>query len=437
MAKSETIFVCESCGNESVNWQGKCAICGSWNTYRELREPKAKNQKPKITGPAAEPQPLSAIQAISSGRIPIGIYEFDRVLGGGIVPGSVVLLGGDPGIGKSTLAFQVAHALAQSVEGSVLYVSGEESREQIKLRADRLGLKADRLLLLAETDVDDIVAAVEKLEPKLLVIDSIQTMYDEAYPSTPGSIVQVRESALKIQQYSKRKHLPTILIGHVTKEGGVAGPRTLEHLVDVVLYLEGERYHGTRILRGEKNRFGATDEIGVFAMGERGMEEVANPSKAFLAERQGNAPGSAVTCTMEGTRPFLIEVQALVTPTLFGYPQRRTQGYDLNRLQMIIAVLTRRAALKLLTKDVFINVVGGVKLNEPAADLAIALAVASAERNIALDSKLIAIGELGLTGEVRQVSYLKKRLAEAKRLGLTHTVLARTISEAVQATMGR
>lgn len=353
------------------------------------------------------------------------------------MPGSVVLLGGDPGIGKSTLIFQVAYALAQSIKGPVLYVSGEESREQIKLRADRLGITTDSLLLFSETDVDAIVAAVEKIEPRLLIIDSIQTMYDATFPSTPGSIVQVRESALKLQQYAKAKHLPAILIGHVTKEGGVAGPRTLEHLVDVVLYLEGERYHGTRILRGEKNRFGATDEIGVFAMGEKGMEEVANPSKIFLAERKLNVPGSAVTCTIEGTRPFLIEVQALVSPTLFGYPQRRAQGYDLNRLQMILAVLTRRADLKILTKDVFINVVGGVKLTEPAVDLAVALAIASAEQNIALNSKLVVVGELGLTGEIRQVSHLKKRLTEAKRLGLTHTVTASTIGEAINATIGK
>jgi DNA repair protein RadA/Sms len=451
---AEVIFVCEVCGNESINWMGRCPSCGNWNTYRQLRQTKTEEKRAKIGQITAEPQPVTEIKTTHFTRITSGIGEFDRVLGGGIIPGSVILLGGDPGIGKSTLIFQVADKISQRStsqsklaeqtshespvsSGRVLYVSGEESPEQIKLRAERLGILTDTLFLLAETDVNVVIEAVEKVEPKLMVIDSIQTMYDPDFPSTPGSIVQVRESALKLQQYAKTKHLSTILIGHVTKEGAVAGPRTLEHLVDVVLYLEGERYHGTRVLRGEKNRFGATDEIGVFTMGEQGMEEVANPSKIFLGDRKLNIPGSAVTCTIEGTRPFLIEVQALVTSTLFGYPQRKAQGFDLNRLQMIVAVLTRRADLRLATKDIFINVVGGVKLSEPAADLAVALAIASAEGNVALDRKLLALGELGLTGEIRPVSHLKKRLAEAKRLGLTRTVAAATIGEAIKATVGR
>ena len=433
MARQEVIFVCEQCGNESINWLGRCPVCGNWNTYRELRQPKATGPVSRARAEVAEAQPLSAISMSHFTRLPTGIGEFDRVLGGGIVPGSVVLLGGDPGIGKSTLVFQVAH----SISNRVLYVSGEESAEQIKLRADRLGIKNDKVFLLPETDVDATIAAAEKLQPQLLIIDSIQTMYDAAYPSTPGSIVQVRESALKLQRYAKSKHLSAVLVGHVTKEGGVAGPRTLEHLVDVVLFLEGERYHGTRILRGEKNRFGATDEIGVFTMGEQGLTEVDNPSKVLLAERKTNVPGSVVTCTVEGTRPFLIEVQALVSPTLFGYPQRKASGFDINRLQLILAVLSRRAALKLLTKDVFVNVVGGVKLSEPATDLAVALAIASAERNVAVDPKLVAVGELGLTGEIRQVSHVKKRFTEAKRLGLTRTVTADTIEAAIKATVGR
>lgn len=397
---------------------------------------KAENRKPKIAGIVAEPQRLSEVTTISSARFTTGINEFDRVLGGGIVPGSVVLVGGDPGIGKSTLVFQVAYALSQRTKGLVLYVSGEESREQIKLRADRLGITTDKLLLLAETDVEAIITAVEKIEPKLLIIDSIQTMYDPTYPSTPGSIVQVRESALKLQQFVKGRHLPMVLIGHVTKEGSVAGPRTLEHLVDVVLYLEGERYHETRILRSAKNRFGATEEIGVFSMGQQGLSEVTNPSEIFLSERKKNVPGSVVTCTIEGTRPFLIEVQALVAPTVFGYPQRRVAGYDLNRLQLVLAVLTRRVGLKLLTKDVFVSVVGGIRLSEPAADLAVALAIASAEKDKSLDPKLVAIGELGLAGEIRRVAHLPKRLAEAKRLGLSQTVQATAIGQAIKETLG-
>jgi len=435
MPKSETIFVCESCGNESISWAGRCPVCGNWNTYREVRQVAEDTRRVIATEPSI-PLKLSDLKIGSLVRQST-IGEFDRVLGGGLVPGSVILLGGDPGIGKSTLVFQIASSYTGKTKAAVLYVSGEESPAQIKMRADRMGLSADGLLLLSETNVDSVIEVIDRETPGLLIIDSIQTMYDSAYPSTPGSIVQVRETALKLQRFAKAKHVTTLLVGHVTKEGGVAGPRTLEHLVDVVLYLEGDRYHGTRILRSEKNRFGATDEIGVFAMGEKGLDEVANPSQTFLAERREKIPGSAVTCTIEGTRPFLIEVQALVTPTLFGYPKRSASGFDLNRLQLIVAVLTKRADLKLLTKDIFVNVVGGVRLTEPAADLAVALAIASAERNVALDPKLVAIGEMGLTGEIRQVTHLKKRLTEAKRLGYIRTVTADSIEAAMRATVGR
>jgi DNA repair protein RadA/Sms len=436
VAKRETIFVCESCGNESIAWAGRCPVCGNWNTYRELKHAKQFGRVSR-SEPTEPPQLLSQVKTADFSRLTTGIGEFDRVLGGGIVPGSVILLGGDPGIGKSTLILQVASALGKKEKsGAIFYVSGEESREQIKIRADRLHVTGTSIYLFSETDVEAVVAAAKTHTPRLIIIDSIQTMYDQSFPSTPGSIVQVRESALRLQQYAKQARVSLIMIGHVTKEGGVAGPRTLEHLVDVVLYLEGERYQGTRILRGEKNRFGATEEIGVFQMEEGGLVEVANPSKIFLAERKPHIPGSVVTCILEGTRPFLVEVQALVSPTVFGYPQRKASGFDLNRLQLILAVLTRRAGLKLLTKDVFVNIVGGVKVAEPAADLAVALAIASAERNAPIHPKMVAVGELGLTGEIRPVSQLNKRLTEAKRLGFTQMVTAASIDEAVAKTAG-
>lgn len=428
MPREKVSYVCENCGYDTVAWQGQCPSCHEWNTFREMRQVKDDKRLALKTAPAAEMVKLSDVSTSAFARIPTGIGEVDRVLGGGIVPGSVILLGGDPGIGKSTLLLQ----LAEKIGKPVLYISGEESPHQIKLRADRLGIAGKNLSFLPETSVDAVIAAADDTKPSLLIIDSIQTMYDPVFPSTPGSIVQVRETALKLQQLAKRAHIPVFLIGHMTKEGGIAGPRTLEHLVDAVLYLEGEHFHGTRILRGGKNRFGATDEIGVFAMGEEGLIEVKNPSELFLQERLVGVPGSAITATIEGTRPFLVEIQALVTPTIFGYPRRTTSGFDLNRLQLILAILQKRAGVKVFDKDVYVNVVGGVRLREPAADLSVALAIASADKEKTLPKNSVIFGELGLSGEVRSVAHEKKRLTEAKRLGFTHHIVAKTVASAIK-----
>ena len=376
---------------------------------------------------AASPQELSKITIKNFKRSSTAISEFDRVLGGGFIPGSIILLGGDPGIGKSTLLLQVAAKLEK-----VLYVSGEESPEQIKMRFDRLSLKSNSIKLFSEINLDSILKAIEAEKPKFIVIDSIQTIYSSDFPSTPGSIVQVRECALRLQQLAKTTSTIIILIGHVTKEGAVAGPRILEHLVDIVLYLEGERFHNNRILRSAKNRFGATDEIGIFEMTEKGLVEVSNPSKLFLAERIKNVPGAVVTATVEGTRSFLVEVQALTTSTTFGFPQRRTSGFDLNRLQLLIAVLQKRAGLGLANQDIFVNIVGGVKIKEPAVDLAVALAVAGAYKDKVIDAKTCVFGELGLTGEIRKVAQENKRLAEAKRLGFNKFIKSKTLGELVR-----
>lgn len=428
MAKNEIIYVCSECGNESPKWSGKCLSCGAWNTLREL---KVKNEKFKVKdkNTLTEIISLDKVERRDFRRVETKIIEFDRVLGGGIVPGAVILIGGDPGIGKSTLMLEIANKL-----DNLIYISGEESAEQIKLRAERLKIDPKKINVLIETDVDEIMNKVtenrkqltnsnklktdnRQLTTDLLIIDSIQTMYDSHYPSTPGSLVQVRETALKLQQFAKANHMAVILVGHVTKDGNVAGPRTLEHLVDVVLYLEGEKYHGTRILRGIKNRFGATDEIGVFEMSEKGLIE-GNPSKLFLTNQLKAASGSIITATIEGTRPFLVEIQALTTPTNFGYPKRTASGFDLNRLNLLIAVLTKRAGINLSNQDVYINISGGYRLKDPGADLAVCLAIVSAYKNKLIDKKMCVFGEVGLSGEIRPVAYEKKRVEEAKRMGL-------------------
>lgn len=420
-SKNEVIFVCASCGEEYIKWQGKCDNCQEWSTLKEFKITKDGNRNYKGQNmPMAEVVKLENVKIANFQRVSTEISEFDRVLGGfikydscgGIVPGSVILLGGDPGIGKSTLLLQVASNIK-----NVLYVSGEESVEQIKMRFDRLGLKSSTLKLLAETDLSAITKAINIEKPDLIIIDSIQTMFSADFPSTPGSIVQVRECAMKFQNLAKSSHTSVILVGHVTKEGSVAGPRILEHLVDVVLYLEGQDQQNIRILRGAKNRFGATDEIGIFEMKENGLEGIDNPSKLFLEERLKNVPGSAVTATVEGTRAMLVEVQALTTKSFFGFPQRRSSGFDLNRLQLIIAVLQKRAGLDLSDQDVFINIAGGIKIKETAVDLAVALAIASSLKDKAIEKKICAFGEIGLSGEVRSVSFVKKRMAEAERMG--------------------
>ena len=437
MKNNETIFVCNNCGEEYIKWQGKCDVCNEWSTLKEFNVPK--NQKSlSRSGAKTEAIKLKDVAIGNFQRTSTKILEFDRVLGGydktqssgGIVPGSIILLGGDPGIGKSTLLLQVASNLQ-----NVLYVSGEESVEQIKMRFDRLGLKSDSLKLLAETDLNTIQEIIKKEKPDLVIVDSIQTVYSSDFPSTPGSIVQVRECAMRLQSLAKTSHTSVILVGHVTKEGSVAGPRILEHLVDVVLYLEGENFQNTRILRGAKNRFGATDEIGIFEMTENGLVGIDNPSKLFLGERLKNIPGSVVTAMVEGTRALLVEVQALTTAASFGFPQRRTTGYDLNRLQLIIAVLQKRAGLSLSNQDIFVNVAGGIKIKETAVDLAVALAIASALKGVKVDQKLCAYGEVGLSGEIRSVSFDKKRFNEAERLGFGKIIKSNNIKDAISEAM--
>lgn len=420
MAKTVTQYVCQNCGTTYLKWAGRCEQCGEWNSLVESVSTVAGATTKKGNAVATlRPEKLSEVAGKKLPRIGSGIGEVDQVLGGGIVPGSVMLLSGDPGIGKSTLVLQVAAAIAANK--AVLYISGEESTSQVKLRADRLGVGAGQLSLLSETNVDAIAATVAGGEYELVIIDSIQTMATDDLTGSPGTVGQITASAQRLQQVAKANHIATIIIGHVTKEGTIAGPKILEHLVDVVLYLEGDRYGSFKALRGIKNRFGSTSEVGIFEMGETGLTPVPNPSAALLAERQ-EAPGSAVLATVEGTRPILVEVQALVSKSVFGYPKRTASGFDLNRLNLLVAVLTKRAGLNLSDQDIYVNIIGGLKVTEPAADLAIILAIASAYKNTPIAHNLIAFGEVGLSGEIRSVSNVSARLAEAKKLGFRYAV---------------
>jgi DNA repair protein RadA/Sms len=385
------------------------------------RPASARSTFPRSGTSAAAPIPLARVESVEYRRLKLPLGEFNRVLGGGIVPGSIVLLGGDPGIGKSTLLLQASNLAAQHC-GSVLYATGEESAEQVKLRADRLGEIAPDLYILAETDVDAIVATAEQIQPTLLVVDSIQTMQTPELDSPSGSVGQVRESTARLTRLAKGDGIATFLVGHVTKEGNLAGPKVLEHMVDTVLYLEGDRFHAYRLLRSVKNRFGATNDVGVFDMQDSGMSEVTNPSEVFLSEREANTAGSVVAITMEGSRPLLVEMQALVTPTHFGLPRRTANGLDLNRLILLTAVLSKRAGLHLSTQDVYVNVVGGMKLTEPATDLAAALAIASGMSDNPI-SNFAVIGEVGLGGEVRSVSQIRQRLSEARKLGFAQCIV--------------
>ena len=394
---------------------GKCEQCGAWNSLAEEAVATARSLGKAKPARSFTPTALKEVVTAKLPRIASGIGEFDQVLGGGIVQGSVMLLSGDPGIGKSTLVLQIAANLAQ--KEPVLYVSGEESATQIKMRAERLGLEASGLDLLTETNVDAIAATINDGAYKLVIVDSIQTMTVEALTGAPGTVGQITASSQVFQELAKRRDIAILIIGHVTKEGNIAGPKILEHLVDVVLYLEGERYGSFKALRGIKNRFGSTSEVGIFEMGEAGLVPVANPSKALLAERLTGA-GSVVLATLEGTRPLLVEVQALVTTTSFGYPKRTSVGFDLNRLNLLVAVLTKHAGINLSSSDIYVNVVGGLRVSEPAADLAIILSIASAFSDIPVPAGLVAFGEVGLSGEVRSVSQVSKRLSEAKKLGL-------------------
>jgi DNA repair protein RadA/Sms len=427
MAKTRTTWICQQCGAASPAYLGRCPGCGQWNTMVEtIDERTAPRPARRRLSDTTALRPLTKISPEGQARTPVGIDEFNRVLGGGLVPGSLVLVGGDPGIGKSTLILQAAGVLAEP-DAPVVYVSAEESAQQIKLRADRLGVQSDDILVLSETDLDEILAVAENARPGLLIIDSIQTVMLEEVTSAAGSVSQVRECTSRLMQWAKPRNVPVFVIGHVTKEGTIAGPRVLEHMVDAVLYLEGERFHQYRILRAVKNRFGSTDEVGVFEMIGEGLREVRNPSEAFLEERSEIAPGSTVAVTMEGTRPILVEVQALATASAFGIPRRSANGLDTNRLQLLVAVLQKRVGLGLGTQDVYANVVGGLRIMEPAADLAVAVAVASSLKDRPVDQGTVVIGEIGLSGELRSVNHLERRIQEASRLGFKRVIVpART-----------
>ena len=422
MAKPRTMFICQQCGAGSPGYLGRCPSCQSWNSMVETiedRGPRALTGRPLESSRA---QLLNAVDSVGADRIPVPIAELDRVLGGGLVAGSLVLIGGDPGIGKSTLVLQAASMLAGDI-GSALYVSAEESPRQIRMRSDRLGLTSDDLYVLSETNLARVLSAAEHREPGLLIVDSIQTVFVDEITSAAGSVSQVRECTSRLMQWAKPRGIPVIIVGHVTKEGTIAGPRVLEHMVDAVLYLEGDRYHQFRILRAVKNRFGSTDEVGVFEMADRGLREVRNPSEAFLEERASRAAGSTVAVTMEGSRPILVETQALTSSTSFGLPRRSANGFDASRLQLLVAVLQKRVGLSLGSQDIYANVVGGLRIVEPAADLAVALAIASSFKEREVDPQLVVVGEIGLSGELRSVSQLDRRLMEAARLGFSQALV--------------
>lgn len=434
MKRSKRSYVCQECGHTSYRWYGRCPACGNWNTLVEEIVP----EKPRRVGDAlqaqnsAKLQPITEILAGEVERLDTGSTELNRVLGGGIVPGSVVLVGGDPGIGKSTLLLQVAYHLAESGL-KVVYVSGEESPSQVRIRAHRLGAMHPNLLVLASTDIEQVVEQLERERPGLAIVDSIQTMTSSQLQSTSGSVGQVRECTGQLIQLAKTENIPILLVGHVTKGGALAGPKVLEHAVDAVLYFEGERSANYRILRSVKNRFGSTNEIGVFDMGPEGLREVKNPSQLFLSERLEQVSGSVVVASIEGTRPLLVEVQALVSGTAFGgTPRRQATGVDYNRVVMILAVLEKRMGYPLQTQDVFVNVAGGVRVTEPAIDLSIALAVASSLQNVPIDPSLVAMGEVGLGGEIRAVPYVEKRLTEAVKLGFRRCMLPRNSLRGLQ-----
>ncbi len=416
---SINLYHCSNCGAQFSKWIGRCLECSQWGTVEKsaAAHPGARGNATPTSYPAAKISALGEIGSHELKRLTTPLGELNRVLGGGIVPGSLVLLGGEPGIGKSTLAIQIAAAVPKS-----LYFSGEESVEQIKLRANRLRLASPELQLSNESRVESIAAAITEHRPALVIVDSVQTMFAAEADGETGSVTQVKASAAKLLEIAKQTATPIIIVGHVTKDGLVAGPKTLEHLVDAVLYLEGERHHQYRILRTVKNRFGPTDEVGVFAMEEQGLVEVQNPSAAFLAERGENPPGNVLTCLIEGTRPILVEVQALVTKTAFGYPVRKASGFDLNRLHVLVAVLQKRAGLHLEQYDIHLNVVGGLEANEPASDLAVCIAIASAFKDKALGADLAVFGEVGLGGEVRSVNQSEKRLKECEQLGLKRAI---------------
>lgn len=429
MAKGKTtVYFCQACGYESSKWMGQCPGCHEWNTFVEELIDKKSMGKVKNAGTIMKPVPLSTIEMTQDERMSTEMKELDRVLGGGIVPGSLVLVGGDPGIGKSTLLLQVCKNLSGQGVG-VLYISGEESLQQIKIRAERIGTFRDTLNILCETNLESIRTIIDREKPQIVIIDSIQTMYNENVSSAPGSVSQVRESTGTLMQIAKGMGISIFIVGHVTKEGVVAGPRVLEHMVDTVLYFEGDRHAAYRILRGVKNRFGSTNEIGVFEMRQEGLQEVENPSEYMLSGKPKGASGSVVACSMEGTRPILLEVQALVCHSNFGIPRRTAAGTDFNRVNLLMAVLEKRLGLKLGDCDAYVNIAGGIRMNEPAIDLGIVLAVVSSFKERPIDEKTICFGEVGLSGEVRAVSMAEQRVLEAKKLGFEECILPEVCRE--------
>ena len=432
MAKTKTVFFCSECGNETPKWQGRCPSCGAWNTLQEHVEKPAAPGRAKAApvGVSRVPKRLHDVDTGSEIRFSTGMGELDRVLGGGAVAGSLVLVGGAPGIGKSTLLLQICHQLCR--ERSVLYISGEESERQLKLRAQRLNVTPDNLYILSETRLSDVMEAVESTKPDILIVDSVQTLYNEENESSPGSVSQVKDCTMSMMQLSKTQGITVFVVGHINKDGAIAGPKVLEHMVDCVLYFEGDPNSSYRLLRAAKNRFGSTNEIGVFEMGDSGLIEVPNPSQMLLEGRPQGASGTCVACVMEGTRPVLAEVQALVTKTTFNVPRRAADGFDFNRAVLLMAVAEKRAGMKLNLFDAYINVIGGLRLDEPGADLPVVLAVASSYRDTVIPDDLVAIGEVGLTGEIRAVSHMNQRLGEVSRLGFNKVIIPRGGAEKLE-----
>ncbi len=426
MAKLKTQFECASCGHISPKWLGSCPTCGEWNTFVETsKATKEIEHKAKVSGLETDekPQQLNEVETSEKSRFFSNISELDRVLGGGFLPGAYILIGGEPGVGKSTLTLQIAKS---NPELSILYCAGEESAGQIKQRAERLGVKSKKLLVYNETQVDVIIKEAQKIKPDLLIVDSIQTVYRTELQSMPGSIQQVKECAAMFQQLAKKKNITTMVIGHVTKEGDIAGPRVLEHMVDTVLQFEGDKNYTYRLLRSLKNRFGPAQEVGVFEMNEQGLKEVSNPSELFISDRTEGISGNAIVCTMEGSRPLLIEVQALVTPSAFGTPQRTSNGFDRNRLALLLAVLEKRAGFSFSNHDVYFNIAGGFRLNDPAGDLGVCCALVSSLTDKAINQSTVFIGEVGLGGEVRTVPHIEQRIKEAAKLGFNNSIVPAT-----------